>query len=386
MSGAVPTDSRLDPGGEVTGALVDAVAAGETGLQVSAYVDGRCVVDAAAGWASPQRDRPLTTGHLFPVFSVTKGVVAAAVLHAVSEGLIELDRPIDGYWPEFGRGGAGKDTVTLRHVLTHAAGLPQMPEGTTPAQMADWEWMTAALAAEPLLWKPGEAAGYHAYTYGWLVGEPLRRALGLDEPPAAAIRRVVAERFGQSDFWLGLPEQLDGRVVTLGWNGPLMSVQGLRGRVLPANIAPGQETFGRPEVRRSAHLGAGGIATAAAVAGVYGVLVGRVHDGSPFGTVLGDGVRVHRHDTDRVLGAEVSRGLGFRVGDPRNPQQAYPFDAGSQTFGHPGAGGSVAWADLGRHAGLAINRVQQTARGYADPTVVAVAAALRRAAPENAAG
>jgi hypothetical protein len=78
---------------------------------------------------------------------------------------------------------------------------------------------------------------------------------------------------------------------------------------------------------------AGGIATASAVAGIYDVLVGTVHDGSRYGAVLGDAIRVHRRDTDRVLGAEVSRGLGFRVGDPGN----------LQTFGHPGAGGSVAW-------------------------------------------
>lgn len=386
MSGSVPTDVRLDPEGAVSRALVAAVEAGETGLQVSAYVDGRCVVDAAAGWANPERNAPLGTGHLFPVFSVTKGVVAAAVLHYAADGLFDLDQPVVAHWPEFGQGAGaeGKDAITLQHVLTHSAGLPQMPEGTTSAQMADWEWMTAALGAEPLLWKPGEAAGYHAYTYGWLLGEPLRRALGIEEPPGEAIRRVVTEHFGQSDFWLGLPEELDHRVVTLGWNGPPMSTDGMRGRALPGNIAPGQETFGRPEVRRSVHLGAGGIATASAVAGIYDVLARSVHDGSRYGAVLGDAVRVHRRDTDRMLGAEVSRGLGFRVGDPGNLQQAFPFDAPSQTFGHPGAGGSVAWADLAIRAGLAVNRVGLTARGYADPAVRDVVSALLRTVARTA--
>ena len=98
---------------------------------------------------------------------------------------------------------------------------------------------------------------------------------------------------------------------------------------------------------------AGGIATASAVAGIYDVLVGTVHDGSRYGAVLGDAIRVHRRDTDRVLGAEDSRGLGFRVGDPGNRQQAFPFDAPSQTVG-------------------------LTARGYADPAVRDVAAALLR--------
>jgi CubicO group peptidase (beta-lactamase class C family) len=380
VNGSVPTDIRLDPDGAVSRALVAAVEAGETGLQVSAYIGGRCVVDAAAGWANPERDVPLGTGHLFPVFSVTKGVVAAAVLHYAADGIVDLDRPIVAYWPEFGRaaGADGKDAITLRHVLTHSAGLPQMPEGTTPAQMADWEWMTAALGAEPLLWKPGEAAGYHAYTYGWLLGEPLRRALGIQEPPGGAIRRVVTERFGQSDFWIGLPDELGPRVVTLGWNGPPMSTDGLRGRALPRNIAPGQETFGWPEVRRSVHLGAGAIATALAVAGIYDVLVGSVHDGSRYGAVLGDAVRVQRRDADRVLGAEVSRGLGFRVSDSGNLQQAFPFDAPSQTFGHPGAGGSVAWGNLATRAGLAVNRVGLTARGYADRAVRDVAGALLR--------
>ncbi|MGV9915077.1 serine hydrolase domain-containing protein [Streptomyces tendae] len=381
MTRAVPIDVRLDPGGAVSRALVAAVAAGEPGLQVSAYVDGRCVVDAAAGWTGPARDAPLGTGHLFPVFSVTKGVVAAAVLRHAADGLVDLDRPLVAYWPRFGRGpaAAGKDSVTLRHVLTHSAGLPQMPKDTTAARMADWEWMADALCAEPLLWKPGEAAGYHAYTYGWLLGEPLRLALGLERPPGAAIRRTVTEHFGQSDFWLGLPEELGPRVVTLGWSGPPMSTEGLRGRALPGRLAPGQEVFGRPDVRRSVHPGAGGIATASAVAGVYDVLTGSVHDGGRYGMVLGDGVRLHRRDTDRVLGAEVSRGLGFRVGDPGNLQQAFPFDAPSQTFGHPGAGGSVGWGDLARRAGFAVNRVGLTARGYADPVVRDVVRALVRA-------
>jgi CubicO group peptidase (beta-lactamase class C family) len=374
----IPLDTGADVEGRVGRALVEAVAAGEAGLQVSVFSQGIRIVEVAAGWAGPVDGPALTNQSLFPVFSVTKGVVAAAVIQCVADGLLELDTPLQAYWPEFGRGGVpGKDRITLRHVLTHSAGLPQMPSGTTVEQMCDWEWMVGALADAEPLWAPGAAGGYHAYTYGWLLGEPLRRVVDGRLDAGRIVRDLVAVPAQAEDFWIGLPAEQDHRVVTLQWTGVPMSTEGLRGRVLPAGLAPGQTVFGREDVRRSHHLGAGAVATASSLAGIYDHLArAAARNESGFDHLLGTAVEVHRHDHDLVLGAEVSRGLGFRVGDPANPRQQFPFDAGSTTFGHAGAGGSLAWADPTAGTAFAINRISLSARGSADAAVQTVARLL----------
>src|SRR5262245_14906513 len=149
-------------------AVREAVAAGrEVGLQVAVVVEDEVVFETAAGLADTAEGRPVDAGTLFPVFSATKGVTATAVHLQAERGLLTYDTPIAEYWPEFAQG--GKERATVRHALVHQVGIPQMPPNTTVEDMADWELMTAAVAALPALWEPGTRMGYHAYTYGWIL-------------------------------------------------------------------------------------------------------------------------------------------------------------------------------------------------------------------------
>ena len=154
-----------DLNARVKEALEALIASGaESGLQVAAWHRGEQVVDAWAGLADAETGRPVDGDTLFTSFSCTKGVTATAIHLLVERGALAYDEPVAAHWPEFAR--RGKQGVTIRHALTHRAGTPQMPEGVTPALMADWEYMCGAIAALEPLWEPGARTGYHAYTFG----------------------------------------------------------------------------------------------------------------------------------------------------------------------------------------------------------------------------
>lgn len=163
----------------------------ETGASCAAYVRGVLVVDLWGGWADAARTRPWEPDTLVTVFSASKPVTALAVLARVADGRIELDAPIVRYWPQFPHPGA-----TVRHALSHQAGLPAVAASLTAAEALDWPRFTAAIAASPLEWEPGTAVGEHALTYGNILGAILRGATG------ETIGSVVAS-FGV-DFHFGL--------------------------------------------------------------------------------------------------------------------------------------------------------------------------------------
>ena len=164
----------LDRDGQIAKAIDGALARGEIGLQVAAYLDGKLVLDVCGGSADQTTDRMVDGDTLFTVFSATKGVAATALHIQAERGLLEYDRPISQYWPEFAQQGKGQ--VTVRQTLDHSIGVPGMPPGCTIDQMCDWDFMTAAIAAMAPVWEPGTKHGYHAYTFGWMVGELVRRA------------------------------------------------------------------------------------------------------------------------------------------------------------------------------------------------------------------
>ena len=136
--------------------------------------------------------------------------MTATVVHVLAErGLLDYDLPIAAVWPEFAQ--HGKDGVTLRHALTHAAGVPALPAGVTPADLTDWDRMCAIVAASRPLWEPGTTTGYHAWTFGWLVGEVVRRVTG--RPVSQVLAEDVAGPLGVADqLFFGVPEaRLGGR-------------------------------------------------------------------------------------------------------------------------------------------------------------------------------
>ena len=148
----------------------------ETGLQVAVLRHGRVLADVVSGVADPQTAKPVSPGTLFYAASTAKGV-AASLAHVLAErGDITYDLRLADVWPEFAA--RGKEHTTLRHVLLHTAGLPGLPQETTVADLCDWDRVCAALAAAEPWWRPGTRFGYHALTFGFLLGETLRRVTG----------------------------------------------------------------------------------------------------------------------------------------------------------------------------------------------------------------
>ena len=148
----------------------------ERGLQVAVYRDGEQVVDAVAGLADAETGRPVASDTPFYAYSVGKGATSAVAHVLVERGLFGYDTPVMELWPEFGAN--GKEDATVRHVLTHTVGVPGIPADTTPEDLCDWDGMCAAIADSEPWWGPGTKTAYHAYPFGYIIGEIVRRATG----------------------------------------------------------------------------------------------------------------------------------------------------------------------------------------------------------------
>ncbi|NEA86715.1 serine hydrolase domain-containing protein, partial [Streptomyces sp. SID14436] len=182
----------------------------ELGAAVAVTVDGSTVVDLWGGWADAARTRPWERDTVVNVWSTTKGPVALCAHLLADRGLLDLDAPVAAYWPEFAA--AGKEKVLVRHLLSHRAGLAGLREPHSLEQLYDWELTTRRLAATEPWWEPGTRSGYHALTYGHLVGEVVRRVSGLR--PGTFLEREVTGPRG-IDFTIGRPERDAGRIAEL---------------------------------------------------------------------------------------------------------------------------------------------------------------------------
>ena len=152
------------------------VSLGEVGASVAVYLDGKLVVDLWGGYADAARTHLWEQDTIVNVYSTTKGMTAICAHKLVDQGKLDLDAPVAFYWPEFAQ--AGKGEIPVRYLLSHRAGLPAVKAPLGPDAMFDWEAMTRALAAQQPWWEPGTQHGYHAFTFGWLVGEVVRRISG----------------------------------------------------------------------------------------------------------------------------------------------------------------------------------------------------------------
>src|SRR5438270_1538594 len=169
------SDERLSAA--IDALLDDAIDGGlEVGLQVTVIRRGRTIVDTARGMADPSTGTPVDGDTLFWAGSTAKGIAASVVHTLIERGALTDDMRVVDVWPEFGA--HGKDKVTLRHVLLHTVGVPGLPPETTAMDLCDWDTMCARIADAELWWEPGTRLGYHAKTFGFLVGEFLRRATG----------------------------------------------------------------------------------------------------------------------------------------------------------------------------------------------------------------
>lgn len=200
-------EPRFEP---VRAALAASLGNDDVGASASVYIDGEPVVDIWGGHTDPDRCVSWEHDTLTGVNSTTKNMTALCALILADRGELDLTAPVTAYWPEFAA--AGKENVLVRHVLSHTAGLPDLSGPTTVEELYDWESVTAGLAAQAPEWEPGTAAGYHALTFGFLVGEIVRRITG--RSLGEFFTEEVAEPLG-ADFHIGLSTEHDHRVAPL---------------------------------------------------------------------------------------------------------------------------------------------------------------------------
>ena len=313
----------------------------ELGLQVAAYKDGQLVIDAWAGVADPATGRKVDGDTLFTVFSTTKGMLYAAIHILAERGLLDYEDTVARFWPAFAA--RSKGGVTIRQVLDHSAGVPQMPDGVTPEDICDWDRMCSAIADLPPLWEPGTKTGYHALTIGWILGEVLRRIDG--RSAAQFVSEEICRPLGLRNLFFGIPEEAEGRVANLV-DAPDPEGLPVRlpffDRAIPPHLPAMASLFNRPDVRRASIPAAGGIMNARDLARFYAGMSTGV-DGvrliPPARTALV--AREQRRDMDVVLGLPIRKGLGYFLPG----ENAESISDSPNAFGHPGAGGSVGYAD-----------------------------------------
>ena len=329
---------------------------GEVGATYAFYVDGTPVVDL---WGGERTDTgaPYEGETLQVVFSSTKGATAACAHLLAQRGELDLDAPVVRYWPEFGQ--AGKEHIPVRWLLSHQAGLPTIDAVLSREEALAWEPVIHALEVQAPYWEPGVAHGYHAITYGHLVGEVVRRVDG--RSLGTFFHDEFAEPLGL-DFWIGLPEDLEPRVAPMipmdmagATMADMLGADSLLVRALNLNGALGGE-LGATANHRDFHAAevpaANGIANARSLARFYAGLIGGVDGGPSEPMLAAEQVAVARvlqtSGMDQVLsmpGLEVEStiALGFWSASPFAPM------GGVHAFGHYGAGGSLGFADPEHH-------------------------------------
>lgn len=362
----------------------------EIGAAVSAYLNGRKVVDLWGGIADPTDGRPWERDTLQVVYSATKAVTATCALLLVQRGELDLDAPVAEYWPEFAAN--GKERIPVRWLLTHQAGLPTLDRPITRAEVIAWNPMVDALAAQGPFWEPGTAHGYHGLTFGWLVGEVVRRASG--RSLGTYLAEEIAAPLGL-DLWIGLPKAEHHRVSRVIAARPDLDAMAridldalpepmrevvsayadptsLTVRSLLTLVTP-QFDHNDPDEQSAELPSTGGICTARALARFYAALIGEV-----------DGQRILAADTvtaataeqvsgtDRILRVPVRIGTGLGLPTPD------AFWYGPTAFGFPGYGGSLGFADpaTGLAFGYVMNHVQE---GVPDRRAAALLEAIRSA-------
>ena len=358
----------------------------DVGASVAVYHRGELVVDLVGGWFDNRATRAYAADTLQVTFSTTKGVVALAVAVCVERGLLSYGEPVHQFWPEFAAN--GKEHVTVGQLLSHRAGLYTVDGPVAFDEVLDWETMTRRLAANAPLFGPDSTHGYHAITFGWLAGELVRRVDGRN------IGRFVAEEIAGpigGEIHIGLPERLEARVSPLNQGWP-SAESGDRPRTespSPAQDHPLQRAvtvngalavkgaFNRRAVHAAEIPGANGISNARSLAAMYAATLSPIDGAHGRVRLLGDRVRdlaatsvTPEGERDVVLVFPTSFSMGFMT-----PCGAVPYDRPG-SFGHPGAGGSVSFADPTRSLAFSyvMNRMSGELMGDERANRLAVAA------------
>lgn len=342
----------------------------ELGASVSVYVRGSCVVRLHGGHADAARTRSWTDHTLANLWSASKGVMALAIAQLVDIGKLDYDSPVADYWPQFAQ--RGKDRITIAQVVSHQAGLNGFTEPTTPDDLLDWDLITARLARQAPLWEPGAYASYHGMTFGWLTGELLRRASGLEMRDY--IRSRIAEPLG-ADLWVGVPEDRDGDVAEIvppePGRAPAPPLNDIA-RWCTVNPVPDASAANRREWR-SAQIPAVNLhANAEGLARVYAAIAnGGSLDGASIISRRGIEAlrRLRSTGPDQMLGERHwASGVALNTTFMYGPDPA--------TFGHSGWGGSFGCANVssGIAVGYVVNRMGSPLNGDSRALAIANAA------------
>jgi CubicO group peptidase (beta-lactamase class C family) len=332
----------------------------ERGVQVAVYRRGEQMVDAVAGIADPATGRLVKSDTPFYNFSICKGA-ASTVAHVLAErGTFGYDTPVADLWPEFGA--HGKEKVTVRHVLSHTAGVPGIPLNTTMEDLCDWDKMCAAIADSELWWEPGTKIGYHAYTFGYLVGEIVRRTTG--KPISRALLDEVSDPLGVGDeLYFGMPPTQQHRLAKLEdapVNPAALAAMAAMPQDLPMfkagpmTLMPTAQLGNRADIL-AADIPAGGKTSARAIARMYAALQGEV-DGirliSP--ERLREVTAVAMSGQDQVFGMPTTWGLGYAIGGLGSGHSS------ESVFGVGGSGGSFACGDTASGIAFAVTKNRLT--------------------------
>jgi CubicO group peptidase (beta-lactamase class C family) len=333
--------------------LQTAIARGEHGVQVAAYLGEELILDGCIGVADAQ-GTPVTPSTLFPIFSVTKGLTATAVHIQAERGLIDYDTPAASYWPEFKA--AGKQDILVRHLLTHQSGVPQMPQGVTPERLQDWEWCVENIAAlSPIL--PLGSSAYASLSYGWQLGELVRRTDPQHRGFSRFAREEILGPLGISDFYVGMGGRQHDRVAQLSVTSTLRTdPPALRALCMPPTVEPGV-LWNDPVLYDAVIPGAGGIANARSVARLFAMLANKGQFGgrrllSEDRVLSFTQPRPDSDEHDPVLGQVPLIGVGGYWLGGQSPPAEPVIGSGAHILASNGAGGSIAWADL--DTGLAV--------------------------------
>lgn len=361
-----PLKGFVSPGFEaVADAFASTLNDSQSGGALAVRVDGQVVLDLWGGVADERNGRTWESSTPSTIFSCTKGLVSILVAHLVSTGLLDYEAKVTEYWPEFGA--RGKEQTRVRHLLSHRAGLSAPRVDLTLEDILDWNTMVHVLEDQEPLWSPGAGWGYHALTHGWLNGEVIRRITGTSV--GEYFQELIAQPL-RVDAWIGLPENLIGTPAHLqlvdpgqdsaqaqispsttvgGPVSPIFTDQEWMDRAMTLGGALGglvssdKPDFNDPRLQRAEIPGAGGIATARALATIWSATV-----------VETDGVRLLNDDVIRTSSVVQSEGSAvFSSEVPPHPRWGMGFMLNSErrgfltpsSFGHDGAGGQVGFAD-----------------------------------------
>jgi CubicO group peptidase (beta-lactamase class C family) len=347
---------------------------GELGAAVSIWQNGELILDLHGGFRDRKREQPWNDDTIALVWSATKGIGSACLLHVLQENKIKIERRVSEFWTEFGQN--GKTDTTIAQLLSHSAGICALDQN---AEVTDYPAVIRALEKQAPLWPPGSEHGYHARTFGFLIDELTRRIAGTSI--SKYWRTVFAEPLSL-DFWIGLPEQLNSRCATI--------YPAKVGTLLKANARPSGSDFYRdlvtpgtlqrksftspyglnavsdmnkPENRARDFVSFGGIGSASALAKFYAMLA----NGGEIG-----GRKFFASDSIKLMTTTISDGLDRVFEIPTAFSAGFMKDSASvrrkifgpfvDAFGHPGAGGSHAFADSENKISFAyvMNQMEQS--------------------------